>query len=62
MNETHTPFTEQEFVDFCREAGFRINHVASLSPIESYLEHYKVDVRPHVKLPERYFLIRAEKM
>jgi SAM-dependent methyltransferase len=61
MSETHTPYTEQEFACFCTEAGFRINSVASLSSIDSYLEHYQVEVRTPVRLPKRHFLIQAKK-
>jgi SAM-dependent methyltransferase len=61
MNETHTPFTEKEFAVLCRKAGFRIDLVSTLTPIDSYLKHYQVDVKTHTKLPERHFLIRAKK-
>lgn len=61
MGETHTSFTEEEFAGLCREAGFTIDRVSSLTPIDSYLEHYQVDVSARTRLPERHFLIRAKK-
>ena len=61
MNETHTPFTEHEFAHLCQKAGFKINHRASITPIDSYLKHYKIDVKANLRLPERHFIINAEK-
>jgi SAM-dependent methyltransferase len=61
MNETHTPFTEYEFAHLCRKAGFKINHIVSITSIDSYLKHYKIDVKTNLRLPERHFIIDAEK-
>jgi SAM-dependent methyltransferase len=61
MHETHTPFTEQEFAQLCREAGFSVNHVVNLTSIDGYLEHYKIRVKTDLRLPERHFIIDARK-
>jgi ubiquinone/menaquinone biosynthesis C-methylase UbiE len=61
MNETHTPFTEQQFGHLCQEAGFKIAHTASLISIESHLKHYGIDIKTSSRLPERHFIVAAEK-
>jgi len=61
MNETHTPFTEYEFASLCQKAGFKIKHVMSTTSIDSYLKHYKIDVKTNLRLPERHFIVGAEK-
>jgi ubiquinone/menaquinone biosynthesis C-methylase UbiE len=61
MNETHTPFTEYEFAPLCRKAGFEINHTASITSIDSHLKYYGIDVRATSRLPERYFILAAQK-
>jgi ubiquinone/menaquinone biosynthesis C-methylase UbiE len=62
MNETHTPFTEYEFARLCRKAGFEINYTSSITPIDSHLKHYGIDVRATSRLPERHFVIAAQKI
>jgi ubiquinone/menaquinone biosynthesis C-methylase UbiE len=61
MCETHTPFTEQEFTRLCERVGFKINHVTSLTPIVSYLRHYRIDVKTELRLPNRHFIVAAKK-
>lgn len=61
MLETHTPFTEQEFAHLCKRTGFKINRLASLTSIYSYIQHYKIDVKTNLRLPERHFIIDAQK-
>jgi ubiquinone/menaquinone biosynthesis C-methylase UbiE len=61
MRETHTPFTEQEFARLCERVGFKINHVTSLTPIDSYLRHYRIDIKTELRLPNRHFIIAAKK-
>lgn len=61
MNETHTPFTEYEFACLCQKTGFKIKHVMSITSIDSYLKHYKIDVKTNLGLPERHFIVDAEK-
>jgi len=61
MNETHTPFTEHEFAHLCQKDGFKIKHIMSITSIDSYLKHYKIDVKTNLRLPERHFIIDAEK-
>jgi ubiquinone/menaquinone biosynthesis C-methylase UbiE len=61
MHETHTPFTEYEFAQLCQKAGFKIEHMVSITSIDSYLKHYKIDVKTNLRLPERHFFIRAKK-
>jgi ubiquinone/menaquinone biosynthesis C-methylase UbiE len=61
MNETHTPFTEQEFAYLCRKAGFKTSHMMSITSIDGHLKHYKIDVKTNSRLPERHFIVAAEK-
>jgi ubiquinone/menaquinone biosynthesis C-methylase UbiE len=61
MRETHTPFTEHQFAHLCQKAGFKINHIVSITSIDSYLKGYKIDVKTNLRLPERHFGIDAEK-
>jgi len=61
MHETHTPFTEQEFAQLARKAGFKIEQMMGLTPIDSYLKHYKIDVKTNLRLPERHFIVFARK-
>jgi SAM-dependent methyltransferase len=61
MHETHTPFTEQEFAHFCQKAGFTIHHMAGLTSIDSHLKHYNIDVKTNLRLPERHFIVDAQK-
>ena len=61
MKETHTPFTEHEFANFCRKAGFKINHTASITSIDGHLKHYRIDIKTNSRLPERHFIIAVEK-
>ncbi|MFW9985476.1 MAG: class I SAM-dependent methyltransferase [Candidatus Odinarchaeota archaeon] len=61
MNETHTPFTSQEFAQLTQKAGFEITYQGEVTPINNHLEHYKIDVRTKVSLPKRHFILRAKK-
>jgi len=61
MSETHTPFTEHQFAHFCQKAGLKVNHIVSITSIDSYLKHYKIDVKTNLRLPERHFIIVVEK-
>lgn len=61
MNETHSSFTEHEFAHLGKKVGFQIGHMTSLTPIDSYLKHYKIDVKTNLRFPERYFIIDARK-
>ncbi len=61
MQETHTPFTGEEFSRILVECGFAIDSVSGTVPFESYLRRYKVKIRPKQKLPERFFIVKAIK-
>ena len=61
MSETHTPFTRQELEHLVQEAGFKVEHTTSLTPIDRYLEYYGIAVEPNVKLPNRHILLKAKK-
>lgn len=61
MSETHTPFTRQELENLVQEAGFKIEHTTSLTPIDGYLEYYGITVEPTVRLPNRHVLLKAKK-
>jgi len=62
MSETHTPFTRQELVNLSQEAGFKVVHTTSLTPIGSHLEYYGITVESVVKLPNRHIILRAKKI
>jgi ubiquinone/menaquinone biosynthesis C-methylase UbiE len=61
MNETHTPFTEQQFGHLCWEAGFKIAYTTSLTSIRDHLKHYGIDIKTSSRLPKRHFIVAAEK-
>lgn len=61
LNETHTPFTEQQFSHLCRETGFKIAQAASLTSIEGHLKHYGIEIKTDSRLPRRHFIVLAEK-
>ena len=61
MSETHTPFTRQELENLIQEAGFKVVHTTSLTPIDRHLEYYGVIVEPVEKLPNRHILLKAKK-
>lgn len=62
MSETHTPFTRQELVNLSQEAGFKVVHTTSLTPIDSHLEYYGITVESVVKLPNRHIILHAKKI
>jgi len=61
MSETHTPFTRQELVNLSQEAGFKVVHTTSLTPIGSHLEYYGIAVELMVKLPNQHIILQARK-
>jgi len=61
MSETHTPFTRQELENLVQEAGFKVEHTISLTPLDRHLEYYGITVEPTIKLPNRHVLIKARK-
>jgi len=61
MSETHTPFTCQELVNLVQEAGFKVAHITSLTPIDRHLEYYGITLESAVKLPNRHILLQAKK-
>jgi hypothetical protein len=61
MNETHTPFTCQELVNFIQEGGFKAVHTATLTPIDKHLEYYGITLDSMVKLPKRHILQAKKK-
>ena len=61
MQETHTPYTGEEFSSILEKFGFTIDCVSGAVPFESYLRRYKVKIRPKQNLPERFFIVRATK-
>ena len=61
MSETHTPFTRQELETLVEEAGFKVVHATSLTPIDRHLEYYGVIVEPVEGLPNRHILLKAKK-
>jgi len=62
MSETHTPFTRRELENLVQEAGFKITYVTSLTPIDRYLEYYRISLEPEVKLPSRHVFLQAKKV
>ena len=61
MSETHTPLTRQELENLVQDAGFEVEHMSSLTPMDRHLEHYRITVEPTVRLPNRHILLRARK-
>jgi hypothetical protein len=61
MQETHTPYTGEEFSSILEKFGYTIDSVSGAVPFESYLKRYKVKIRPRQHLPERFFIVRAKK-
>lgn len=61
MHETHTPFTRQELENLVQDAGFRVEHMISLTPLDRYLEYYGITVEPTTRLPNRHILLKARK-
>jgi SAM-dependent methyltransferase len=61
MEETHAPFTGEEFAGILKNHGFEIDLVTGTVPIERYLKQHKVKIRPKQSLPERFFIVRAVK-
>ena len=61
MNETHTPFTRQKLENLVQDAGFKVAHTISLTPIDRHLEYYGITVEPTVRLPNRHILLKARK-
>ncbi|UCF58503.1 MAG: class I SAM-dependent methyltransferase [Candidatus Bathyarchaeota archaeon] len=58
MNETHTPFTRQELQDFILKAGFKIERISSMTPINP---REGMTVQSKVKLPDRKIFLLARK-
>lgn len=61
MNETHTPFTGEEFATILKTHGFTIDLVSGVVPIASYLKRYKIRIKSKQDLPERFFIVKATK-
>lgn len=61
MGETHTPFTRQELINLVQEAGFKVIHTTSLTPIDRHLEYYGITLDSRVKLPNRHIILQAKK-
>lgn len=61
MSETHTPFTRQELVNLIQEAGFRVEHIGSLTPIDRHLKYYGITLESKVRLPNRHIILQAKK-
>ncbi len=61
MSETHTPFTYQELENLVQDAGFKVEHMTSLTPTDRHLEYYGITVEPNVRLPNRHILLKAKK-
>ena len=61
MSETHTPFTSQELENLVQDAGFRVEHTISLTPLDRHLEYYGITVLSTVRPPNRHILLKARK-
>ena len=61
MQETHTPYTGEEFAAILKGHGFTVDLVAGVVPFERYLKRYKIKIRPTQTLPERFFIVKATK-
>ena len=62
MSETHTPFTCQELENLVQDAGFRVEHTTSITPLDRHIEYYGITVQPGLKLPNRHILLKARKI
>jgi len=61
MNETHTPFTPQELENLVHDAGFRIEHTISLTPLDRNVQYYGITLESPTRLPNRHILLKARK-
>ena len=61
MNETHTPFSVEEFVHYIENAGFYVNYIENITPIDYHLDKYNITIQNDINLPKRHFVIRAKK-
>jgi SAM-dependent methyltransferase len=61
MSETHTPFTPQELENLVHDAGFRIEHTISLTPLDRNVQYYGITLEPATRLPNRHILLKARK-
>jgi ubiquinone/menaquinone biosynthesis C-methylase UbiE len=61
MHETHTPFSVEEFVHYIENAGFYVNYIDNLTPIEHHLDQYNITIQSDSNLPGRHFVVRAKK-
>lgn len=60
MQESHTSYTGEEFVNFLLQEGFSVKNVDGVVDFEDYLKRYKIDVRTKINLPSRFFIVSAE--
>lgn len=58
MHETHTPFTRGELEDFLSKAGFKVEHVSTMTPVHP---RKGIVVESSEKLPDRQVVVVARK-
>jgi len=61
MQETHTPFMEQELANLGRKAEFKVASMMNLTPVDSYLKHFKIEVKTNLTLPNRHMILVLKK-
>lgn len=61
MQETHTPFTGEEFATILETYGFTLDVVSGVVPIEGYFKRYKIRIKSKPNLPQRFFIVKATK-
>lgn len=61
MEETHTPYTNEELIQVLEDTGFTVTHNGTFTPITQLLKRFKIKTIPNKALPERHLLIMGEK-
>ncbi|MFX0115081.1 MAG: class I SAM-dependent methyltransferase [Candidatus Hodarchaeota archaeon] len=59
MQESHTPFTGEEFSNLLIQNGFSVNCVDGVVEFENYLGRYNIDIQQTASLPNRYLIVSA---
>jgi hypothetical protein len=59
MNESHTAFTCEEYVQMIEDAGMQIDTQESAVDISTYLRRNKIECPTKIELPGRYALLSA---
>ncbi|MFX0113764.1 MAG: class I SAM-dependent methyltransferase [Candidatus Hodarchaeota archaeon] len=59
MQESHTPFTGEEFSNLLIQNGFSVNSLDGAVEFENYLRSYNIDIQRKISLPNRFLIVSA---